>query len=109
MEVWACEQCGRENRRAHDRCLLCRAPREGEMPLPAPVNSLQGLARYEAGIQRLAEQYGEFPYPEILGGRETLARMTALEIDQLVLEFERDLIEALEEEDGPEAGEGEAE
>lgn len=88
--------------------LLCRAERVGESPLPGPVSSLQGLERYDAGIRRLAERYGEFPYPQIVGGRETLARMSALEIDQLVAEFEQDLIEALEDEAGPELREEDA-
>lgn len=85
MDGWNCENCGRSNEPHWERCLQCRE-------LPGPV----GMARLRAGLIRLMERIGPFPEPSLYGFARPVNEWSNAEIDAWLVEFERDVLDALE-------------
>jgi hypothetical protein len=82
-----------------------RIGQEAEREESSVMDAKGAVDRWQAGLQGIAERHGPFPIPEIDGGREALARMSAAEIDQWLAKFELELIASQGEEtvDRPEA------
>lgn len=93
MDVWECENCGRDNPASRETCILCEQPR-----VPA-VEEKSGLEILLEGSAALREQYGKGVDLRIYGAGD---RLTPEEARQMLVEAERDLHAAATEDEGEE-------